>query len=310
MAKKFVVFFVFFTLFGFLLAPPGHAMQGNFIVENNLHDGIIGQWNEWSLQILDTSRYEFQKFSGISLPGIMEINEDLSNSSTLHIQGAMYGYQHDEDVTFTITAFDKENSQDVFQDLTIHVRHFSPEEIGELEYHVGINVYDVAYLENGQIQYNFDNYNPFFSPVLLATYSGKYSVDSARHYFSPAIKLQSIRQNYPKKSFGSRDKAWEDYSYLQNAVTIESTDQAYHYLDQGQEIGVPAGETQTFDIDYSYEYSRYFLSNSLAQDAYEALQNKKITWTFPDNLEHLSGETTFGRSLPFEERYVPKIEFL
>lgn len=29
MAKKFVVFFVFFTLFGFLLAPPGHAMQGN-----------------------------------------------------------------------------------------------------------------------------------------------------------------------------------------------------------------------------------------------------------------------------------------
>ena len=108
-------------------------MEGHLIVNSNLHDGIIAQWNEWSLQILDTSRYEFQKFSGIPLPNVLQIDEHQSNKTMLYISGSLWGYQNGEDVTFTITAFDKETNQDVFQDLTIHARHFSPEEIGKLE---------------------------------------------------------------------------------------------------------------------------------------------------------------------------------
>ena len=106
-------------------------MEGHSIVDSNLHDAIIGQYGEWDLTILDSSRYKFEKFAG-ELPGLLQIDESQSNEYVLHIQGNIYGVENETDVTFTISAVDRETGEDVFQDLTIHVRHFSPEEIRSL----------------------------------------------------------------------------------------------------------------------------------------------------------------------------------
>ena len=307
MNSKIRIFAAIFTAIFCLICSQAFATEAT-LVNPELHDAIIGQWNVWDLNLLDSSRYKFEKFT-LALPPMLSVNEEFSDESNLHIEGALYGFNDGDTATITIYATDRQTGEEFTQDLGVLVRYFSPDESANLTFWVDCNFDDLAYFENGELVYNLDNYEaPGLSIAFLSEYNGgvDYSASPLRKYKS------RFRNSIP------RDRANDgiDYYRIPGAVTIEAADQPYHYTTNDGDAEVSAGAEKHFDLGWSNEYSRYFLAEDdtngigLTSDAYEALKDKKISWQLPGVLENFSGETTLGEIYPYEQNYVPKVTLI